>query len=253
MLKSLMKLWKDEEGATAVEYGLIVAAIAGVIIVVMILLGNKVNNTLGNVASQDALRFRSRTRPRRWGSVPSSPTFFRLRCPYRSPILFPWAWVSSGLPFCDLRRRRIPNAVTGLVFVSGLLVRWWDGGVDGRLSASLSGLAAAVLVILALYRPWSAGRGRRRRREARRRHRCVGGAREAGLVRARRPPPAAASSRSSVTCWPARRRGPRCGPTSRWPSCTATSLRSPAQRPGHVSVPYALAIAAGAAVAFFVA
>ena len=52
MLKSLKKLWKDEEGATAVEYGLIVAAIAGVIIVVMILLGNKVNNTLGNVASK---------------------------------------------------------------------------------------------------------------------------------------------------------------------------------------------------------
>jgi pilus assembly protein Flp/PilA len=52
MLKSLKKLWKDEQGATAVEYGLIVAAIAGVIIVVMILLGNKVNNTLGNVAAK---------------------------------------------------------------------------------------------------------------------------------------------------------------------------------------------------------
>jgi pilus assembly protein Flp/PilA len=49
MLKNLVKLWKDEEGATAVEYGLIVAAIAGVIIVVVSILGGKVNNTLNKV------------------------------------------------------------------------------------------------------------------------------------------------------------------------------------------------------------
>ena len=52
MLKSLTKLWKDEKGATAVEYGLIVAAIAGVIIVVVFLMCNKVNNTLANVANK---------------------------------------------------------------------------------------------------------------------------------------------------------------------------------------------------------
>jgi pilus assembly protein Flp/PilA len=51
MLKNLKKLIKDEEGATAVEYGLIVAAIAGLIIVVVFLLGNKVNNAFNNVAS----------------------------------------------------------------------------------------------------------------------------------------------------------------------------------------------------------
>jgi pilus assembly protein Flp/PilA len=51
MLKNLKKLIKDEEGATAVEYGLIVAAIAGLIIVVVFLLGNKVNNAFSNVAS----------------------------------------------------------------------------------------------------------------------------------------------------------------------------------------------------------
>jgi pilus assembly protein Flp/PilA len=50
MLKNLKKLIKDEEGATAVEYGLIVAAIAGLIIVVVFLLGNKVNNAFANVA-----------------------------------------------------------------------------------------------------------------------------------------------------------------------------------------------------------
>ena len=51
MLKNLKKLIKDEEGATAVEYGLIVAAIAGLIIVVVFLLGNKVNNAFKNVAT----------------------------------------------------------------------------------------------------------------------------------------------------------------------------------------------------------
>jgi len=50
MLKNLKKLIKDEDGATAVEYGLIVAAIAGLIIVVVFLLGNKVNNQFNNVA-----------------------------------------------------------------------------------------------------------------------------------------------------------------------------------------------------------
>jgi pilus assembly protein Flp/PilA len=51
MLKNLIKLFKDEEGATALEYGLIAAAIAGVIITVVYILGNKVSNTLNNVAS----------------------------------------------------------------------------------------------------------------------------------------------------------------------------------------------------------
>jgi len=52
MFKGLMKLWKDEEGATAVEYGLIVAAIAAVVVIVFILIGNKMNNTLVNVAAK---------------------------------------------------------------------------------------------------------------------------------------------------------------------------------------------------------
>ena len=52
MLKNAIKLWKDEEGATAVEYGLIVAAIAGVIIAVVLLLGGKIKNTFNNVQNQ---------------------------------------------------------------------------------------------------------------------------------------------------------------------------------------------------------
>jgi pilus assembly protein Flp/PilA len=51
MLKSLKKLWQDEEGASAVEYGLVVAGIAAVIIVVVFLIGGKLNNTLSGVAN----------------------------------------------------------------------------------------------------------------------------------------------------------------------------------------------------------
>jgi pilus assembly protein Flp/PilA len=51
MLKSLKKLWRDEEGASAVEYGLVVAGIAAVIIVIVFIVGNKLNNTLSNVAA----------------------------------------------------------------------------------------------------------------------------------------------------------------------------------------------------------
>jgi pilus assembly protein Flp/PilA len=51
MFGKMKALLKDESGATAVEYGLIVAAIAGLIIVVVFLLGKKVNNAFSNVAS----------------------------------------------------------------------------------------------------------------------------------------------------------------------------------------------------------
>ena len=43
MLTNLKKLFKDQDGATAVEYGLIVAAIAGLIVVAVFTLGGKVN------------------------------------------------------------------------------------------------------------------------------------------------------------------------------------------------------------------
>jgi pilus assembly protein Flp/PilA len=48
---TLRALWKDDGAATAVEYGLIVAAIAGLILVVVFTLGNKIKNTFNNVAS----------------------------------------------------------------------------------------------------------------------------------------------------------------------------------------------------------
>jgi pilus assembly protein Flp/PilA len=50
-MQSLIRLLQDEQGATAVEYGLIVAAIAGLIIAVVFVLGNKINNTFNNIQS----------------------------------------------------------------------------------------------------------------------------------------------------------------------------------------------------------
>jgi pilus assembly protein Flp/PilA len=50
MLQNLIKLLEDEEGATALEYGLMAAAVAGVLIVVAYFLGNRVGNTINNVS-----------------------------------------------------------------------------------------------------------------------------------------------------------------------------------------------------------
>jgi prepilin peptidase CpaA len=53
----------------------------------------------------------------------------------------------------DLAKRRIPNLVTGAVAVLGLVAQLVD---RGWLSAA-SGLAAAVVSVALLYRPWVAG------------------------------------------------------------------------------------------------
>jgi len=48
-MKKLIAFLKDEEGATAVEYGIMVAAIAAVIIAVVMVVGKKTNNAFQNV------------------------------------------------------------------------------------------------------------------------------------------------------------------------------------------------------------
>jgi pilus assembly protein Flp/PilA len=48
-MKKLMSFIRDEEGATAVEYGLMVAAIAAVIITVVYAIGTKVNSAFSTV------------------------------------------------------------------------------------------------------------------------------------------------------------------------------------------------------------
>ena len=52
MIKKLMNFFKDEEGATAVEYGIMVAAIAAVIIAVVILVGSETNRAFDEVQTQ---------------------------------------------------------------------------------------------------------------------------------------------------------------------------------------------------------
>jgi len=51
MTQMLMKLWKDEEGATAVEYGLMVAAIAAIIVTIVFVLGGQVNQAFTDVSA----------------------------------------------------------------------------------------------------------------------------------------------------------------------------------------------------------
>jgi pilus assembly protein Flp/PilA len=52
MFATLMKLWKNEDGATAIEYGLIAALIAVAAISAFQLVGTNLSNTFHNVATQ---------------------------------------------------------------------------------------------------------------------------------------------------------------------------------------------------------
>ena len=54
MLKSLRNLRRDKKGATAVEYGIMVAAIAAVIIAIVFTIGGQVNDAF-NVVSAEML------------------------------------------------------------------------------------------------------------------------------------------------------------------------------------------------------
>ncbi len=51
MSSFLKSFWNGEEGATAVEYGLMVALIAGVIVATVTLLGQAVNTTFSAVTT----------------------------------------------------------------------------------------------------------------------------------------------------------------------------------------------------------
>jgi pilus assembly protein Flp/PilA len=51
MVNKLLNFFKDEEGATAVEYGIMVAAIAAVIITVVIAVGSKTNSAFDTVST----------------------------------------------------------------------------------------------------------------------------------------------------------------------------------------------------------
>ena len=52
MTQMMMRLWKDEEGPTAVEYAVMVAVIAIIVIVGGQLLGNAVNKTFEDASKK---------------------------------------------------------------------------------------------------------------------------------------------------------------------------------------------------------
>lgn len=52
MVKKLLDFFKDEEGATAVEYGIMVAAIAAVIIAAVIVVGTETNDAFDTVGQE---------------------------------------------------------------------------------------------------------------------------------------------------------------------------------------------------------
>lgn len=51
MKKALIKFWKDEEGATAIEYGLIAGLIAVVIIGAVTVLGTEVKQVFNDIVT----------------------------------------------------------------------------------------------------------------------------------------------------------------------------------------------------------
>ena len=58
-MKKLMRFFKEEDGATAVEYGLMVALIAAVIIAAVTLLGATIQSTLLRYVTQLLIMRRS--------------------------------------------------------------------------------------------------------------------------------------------------------------------------------------------------
>lgn len=52
MRRFMKEFWSEEEGATAVEYGIMVAAIAAVIITIVIAVGVKTNSAFDKVDTE---------------------------------------------------------------------------------------------------------------------------------------------------------------------------------------------------------
>ena len=50
-MKRLMNFFKDEEGVTAIEYGLIAALIALVILIAVVLVGQGLSSTFDNIGT----------------------------------------------------------------------------------------------------------------------------------------------------------------------------------------------------------
>lgn len=148
----------------------------------------------------------------------------------------------------DLRCRRIPNAISGFIFLSAIVVRAIDqGGL-----AALSGVGVAALVVATLYRPWRLGGiGGGDVKLAAATGAWVGFAQLSWFALST----AAAGGLVAGVCYFLGRASARAEIRA---NLTLAVLQNelpavPSHRAGHMSVPYALAIACGAVVAFWVA
>jgi prepilin peptidase CpaA len=145
---------------------------------------------------------------------------------------------------CDLRSRRIPNLASGFLLVTGLIVC----AVDGGSKSVLSGLAAFVLLGVAIYPAWRAGGiGGGDLKLAAATGIWVGLPHLLWFVLAT----AAAGGVVAGVCYVLAREPARAEVRS---NLMLAALHSdlptvPSHRKGHPSVPYAFAIAAGAGVA----
>jgi len=151
--------------------------------------------------------------------------------------------LAAGI-FWDLRYRRVPNAITGFVFLSAIVVR----AIDQGALAALSGVGVAALVLAALYRPWSMG--------------GLGGgdvklaAATGAWVGFSQLPwfalsTALAGGVVAAVCYALARPSARADIRA---NLTLAVLHNelppvPSHRAGHISIPYALAIACGAVAA----
>jgi prepilin peptidase CpaA len=147
----------------------------------------------------------------------------------------------------DLKQRRVPNKVSAFVLVTGLVMRGWEGGPSG----ALFGLAASALVMALLFVPWKAGGlggGDVKLAAAagawvdlRHLHwfllaTAVAGGFVSVAIYLRSSAAARAETRANLVLAAAHHELPSV----------------PSNRKGHPSVPYALAISAGAGVALLV-
>jgi prepilin peptidase CpaA len=149
---------------------------------------------------------------------------------------------------CDLRGRRIPNAISGVVFVSGLVVSAYLRG----MLASGSGLAASVVLLVVLLPPWRAGGiGGGDVKLAAAVGAWVGLAHLVWFVLAS----ALAGGVVAAVVYMFASPGARAEVKANLVLASAHGQMPhvPSHRKGHLSVPYAVAISAGAAVALLVA
>jgi prepilin peptidase CpaA len=167
---------------------------------------------------------------------------------YPVPHLLPLGLGVGAAVVDDLRRRKVPNWISGLVALSGLTTRFIDQGPV----AALAGMGVAVLVIAALCRAWQAGGvgGGDVKLAAAVAVWMVGWTQIIAFVLVG----AVAGGVVSLACYVLARRSVREDIRT---NLTLAFLQhelptAPTHKDGRVVVPYALAIAAGASVLAFV-